>query len=86
MSRKPVQLSPIRTIDFPPIEVEEKVKLIRFFKTIGEFMEADIEVIEVTTLRVKVSRNRADVVTMISKVAAQQKKKEKEQDVSNSNK
>ncbi len=84
MPRKPVQLSPVRTIDFPPVEVEEKVKLTRFFKTIGEFMETDIEVIEVTTLRVKVSRARVDVITMISKVAAQQKKKER--DVSSSNK
>jgi len=78
MPRKSAQLSPIRTIDFPSIEVEEKVKLTRFFKTIGEFMEADIEVIEVTALRVKVSRDRADVITIISKVLAKQKQNEKE--------
>ena len=78
MSRKSAQLSLIRTIDFPSIEVEEKVKLTRFFKTIGEFMEADIEVIEVTALRVKVSRDRADVITIISKVLDKQKQNEKE--------
>ena len=87
MPKKPVvQLSPIRTIDFLPVETEERLKLTRFFKTIGEFMETDIEVVEVTTLRVKVSRNRADVITMISKVAAKQKRKEKERNVSNSKK
>ena len=78
MPRKPVQLSPLRTIDFPAVEVEEKVKLKQFFNTIGEFMEADIGVIEVTALRVKVSRDRADVITIISKVLAKQKQNEKE--------
>ena len=82
MSRKPVQLSPLRTIDFPPVETEERLKLTRFFKTIGEFMETDIEVVEVTTLRVKVSRNRTDVIAILSKIAAKQKQKEKERNVS----
>ena len=86
MSRKPVQLSPLRTIDFPPVETEERLKLTRFFKTIGEFMETDIEVVEVTTLRVKVSRNRTDVIAILSKIAAKQKQKEKERNVSSSSK
>ncbi len=78
MSKTPVQLSPLRSIDFPPVEVEDKVRLTRFFKTIGEFMEADIEVVEVITLQVRVSRNRADVIAIISKVAAKQKQLAKE--------
>ena len=71
-------LFPTKKIDFPAVGPTDKVKLTRFFETIGEFMETDIEVTEVTTMQVVVDASRSDVVTIISKVAANEKRKAKE--------
>ena len=78
MTKKMTPLIQYKNIDFPPVGPTDKVKLTRFFETIGEFMETDIEVEEVTTMRVKVNASRPDVITMINKVASNERRKEKE--------
>jgi hypothetical protein len=73
-------LVPTKCIDFPPVAAQEKLKLQRFLKSTGEFMEVDFEIEEVTIIRVSVAAARADVVTILNKVAANEKKKQREGD------
>ncbi len=70
----------VKCVDFPPVGNTEKIKLQRFLKTTSEFMEVEFEVEEVTMLRVIVDADRPDVVTIISKVAANEKRKQKNGD------
>ena len=65
-----------KCVDFPPVENTEKIKLQRFLKTTSEFMDVDFEIEEVTIIRVTVDADRPDVITMISKVASNEKRKQ----------
>ena len=64
-------------IDFPPVGNTEKLKLQRFIKTTSEFMEVDFEIEEVTAIRVSVAAERQDVATLLRKVAANEKRKQR---------
>ncbi len=66
-----------RCVDFPPVANTEKIKLKQFLKTTSEFMDVDFEVEEVTIIRVTVDANRPDVLTIINKVAVNEKRKQK---------
>ena len=63
-------------VDFPPVGNTEKLKLQRFIKTTGDFMEVEFEIEEVTVIRVRVPASRQDVATMLRKVAANEKRKQ----------
>lgn len=60
---------------FPPVNAEGKVKLQRFLKTVSEFMDVEIEVAEVTIIRATPEEGRLDVLTVLNKIAANEKKK-----------
>lgn len=66
-----------RTIQFPPLEVNEATQILKFLPTMAEFMDAEItareEVIKI--LRVDVPIDRADVITILNKLADSKKKK-----------
>ena len=64
-------------VDFPPVGNTEKLKLQRFIKTTSEFMEVDFEIEEVTAIRVSVAAERQDVATLLRKVAANEKRKQR---------
>jgi hypothetical protein len=65
----------IKKVLFPPVGPEEEAKLTRFLNTTGEFMDVALAVKKVTIIEVQVNAERADVVTVLSKIAAAEKKK-----------
>jgi hypothetical protein len=65
-----------KTITFPPANADEEAKIRRFLKTVGEFMGVDLEPQLVTIVGVEVPMDRPDVITVLNKAAAGQKKKE----------
>jgi hypothetical protein len=68
---------PVKKIQFPAMEPAELAKLTKFLETTGQFMEVGIRVVEVTTVTAIVDAERADVVTILNKVAANEKIKQK---------
>ncbi len=58
------------TIQFPPATAEQEVKLERFIKTVGEFMDGEIVIEKVTIIQAKVLSERQDIATILRKVAA----------------
>lgn len=65
----------VKKIQFPAMEPEALAKLTQFLETTGEFMGVGIRVVEVTTVQAIVDSERADVITILNKVAMNEKKK-----------
>ena len=64
-----------KSIDFPLLGATEEAKLKRFLETASEFMDAEIETELMTVVVAKVDESRKDVVTVLTRVQAAQKKK-----------
>jgi len=54
---------------FPAMNAEEEAKLKRLLKTIGEFMGDGIETEAVVVTKANVPDDRADMVTVLNKIA-----------------
>jgi len=67
-------------VDYPPMDAKEEAKLKRFLETASEFMNAEIDTELMTVVVAKVDADRKDVVTVLTKIQAAQKKKVKEEE------
>ena len=60
----------VKKIKFPSMEPQDLAKLKKFLSTTSEFME-------VTTVEAQIDAERVDVATILSKVAANETRKQK---------
>ena len=65
-----------KQIVFPPMDAQEEAKFRRFLTTTGEFMGVELESELMTVITVKVPGDRPDVVTVMNKLAAANKKRQ----------
>ena len=67
----------VKKIKFPSREPQDLAKLKKFLSTTSEFMEVSIRIVEVTTVEAQIDAERVDVATILSKVAANETRKQK---------
>ena len=69
----------ISSVLFPPVGKEDETRLTKLLEDISEFMKVPIKVEKVTTIRARIAGNRADVVLILNKIAANEKTKDQQQ-------
>jgi hypothetical protein len=70
----PIQINTKKVV-FPAVRGEARAKLDRFLKNVGEFMDVEIDLHETVIVEAEVDADRQDVVTILTKVAANEKRK-----------
>ena len=68
-----------RTVQFPPMNTEESVQILKLLDTMSEFMEVEIEhkTETITILKVDFPSDRQDVLTILNKLITGKNKKRK---------